>query len=153
MWRVLSVLMLCAALPAQAQSQAQIQAQDAGPLYDIPDVTRDVPLEGAALESLFQDKLHRGYYDFLAKPDGDYNFTEMMNADGTTLHERDGERAAGRWRIRANVVCFEYDDLGGGCFTLYQRGNCNYAYSIGARDFVAVTVADGKPPSCEPSLA
>ena len=130
-------------------------AQDAGPsgrLYEVPDPRSDTPLEGEALRALFQDRLHEGYYDFKIKPDGDYAFSEMMNADGTTLHIRDGVESAGRWRIMSNVVCFTYDDLSGGCFNLYQRGNCNYAYSIESRDFVAVTVADDEPPNCEPPV-
>ena len=145
-----ALLCAAAALPAQAQDDADPNAR---PLYDLPDPRTDLPLEGEALRELFDDKLHEGYYDYRAKPDGDFAFTEMMNSDGTTLHTRDGLASPGRWSIMSNVVCFRYEDLGGGCFNLYQRGNCNYAYSIESRDFVAVTVAGDEPPNCEPPVA
>ena len=138
---------------AQIADPPEPDAESGSPIYDVPGVSKDVPLEGDALEALFNDRLHRGYYDYLRKPDGEYSFSEMMNADGTTLHERDGVKSAGRWRAMSNVVCFTYDDLGGGCFNLYQRGNCYYAYSVSTRDFVAVTVMDDEKPNCEPPIA
>lgn len=136
---------LCA-LPAAAQDEGRAT-------YGAPDPAKELPLEGKALTALFQDVTHRGYYDYLRKPDGEYAFSERMNADGTTLHVRDGIESAGRWRAMANVVCFTYPDMGGGCFNLYQQGNCYYAFSVEARDFVAVMVADGDTPDCAPPVA
>ena len=121
--------------------------------YQIPDVTKTAPIEGEMLRGLFLDQMHRGYYNFLQKPDGDYGFSEMMNADGTTLHERDGVKSAGRWRVLSNLVCFTYDTLGGGCFTIYKQGNCNFAYSVDSRQFVAITIAGDDAPDCEPAIA
>ena len=145
-----AICFLALAGPATAQID---DTENESPIYDLPDVTTSVPLEGSDLKALFNDRLHRGYYDFLRKPDGDYAFSEMMNADGTTLHERDGEQSVGRWRAMSNVVCFSYEDMGGGCFNLYQQGNCYYAFSVDSRDFVAVTVMDEDIPNCAPPVA
>ena len=147
-----ALLIFITACAAPALSQTAEPEQNS-PIYDVPDVSQDIPLEGDALKALFDDRLHRGYYDYLREPDGDYAFSEMMNADGTTLHERDGIKSAGRWRAMSNVVCFSYDDIGGGCFNLYQQGNCYYAFSVESRDFVAVTVMDDATPNCEPPIA
>ena len=145
LWALL--LTLCATQTALAQDARE------SPIHGAPDVATELPLEGEALKAIFQDVLHRGYYDYLRKPDGDYAFSEQMNADGTTLHIRDGIESPGRWRALSTVVCFTYADMGGGCFNVYQRGTCYYAYSVEARDFVAVMVADGDEPNCEPPLA
>lgn len=121
--------------------------------YGPPDPNQELPLDGEALRALFIDRLHRGYYQ-----DGDWEtldpaFTERMHSDGGTVHERDEIVSKGTWRTRDNVVCFEYDNLRGGCFTMYQRGNCYYAFSAYTSELVAISVLDGEIPSCEPSVA
>ena len=130
-------------------------AQDGPSLdpYAPPDPSQELPLEGDELTALFMDRTHRGYYQARDWEDQDPAFTEVMNADGTTVHDRDGIVSNGTWRTRDNVVCFEYQDLSGGCFTIYQRGNCYYAMSAFTSTLVAVTVLDGETPSCEPALA
>lgn len=142
------------ALLAACTLAAPAMAQDDGGTdgSSIPDVTRDLPLEGDSLKALFQDKTHRGYYEYLSKPDGEFAFTERMNADGTTLHTRDGEDSVGRWAAMSNVVCFRYADMNGGCFNMYQQGNCFYAFSVESQQFIAVMVYDGETPDCEPPL-
>ncbi|MGB6231424.1 MAG: hypothetical protein WBF53_15020 [Litorimonas sp.] len=136
-----------AALPLTAASQPSDDP------YGAPDPAIDLPLEGEALTEIFIDRTHRGYYEVGDWDDADPAFSEVMNADGTTLHVRDGISSAGRWQTRSNVVCFTYDDLSGGCFNIYQRGNCYYALSAYDKALVAITVMDGDTPDCEPSYA
>ena len=137
--------------PAVAQSISPETPDNESPLQAPPDIKNKIPLEGDALLDILEDRTHTGYYEFLRVPDGEYAFTEHINADGTSLHIRDGIESRGRWKARANVVCFEYDDLNGGCFTIYKQGTCYYAYAISTKRFVAVLTLDNGPASCEPS--
>lgn len=121
--------------------------------YGPPDTTQQVPLEGDALTALFMDRTHRGYYEHRDWEDLEPAFTEQMKADGAAIHERDGVISTGTWQTRSNVVCFTYDDLNGGCFSIYQRGNCYYAMSAFTSELVAITVLDGDIPDCEPAYA
>jgi hypothetical protein len=121
--------------------------------YGPPDTSQELPLDGEALKALFMDRTHRGYYEIGDIENMDPAFTEEMKADGSTIHERDGIVSTGEWRTRNNVVCFTYDDLNGGCFSIYQRGNCYYAMSAFTSDLVAISVLDGETPDCEPSIA
>lgn len=133
--------------PARAQTVPPIDP------YSTPDPTQETPLDGDELTALFLDQTHRGYYQVDDWKDSAPAFTERMNADGTTVHLRDGIKAGGTWKTRQNVVCFTYDDLNGGCFNMYQRGNCYYAVSAFTSDLVAVTVIGDEAPDCEPSYA
>ncbi|WP_298912810.1 hypothetical protein [uncultured Algimonas sp.] len=144
------LLSFAAACLCVTTAVAQVEAIDP---YGPPDPAVEVPLEGEALTALFMDKTHRGYYQFGDWDDADPAFVERMNADGTTVHERDGVVSPGTWRARANVVCFAYEDLDGGCFNMYQRGNCYYAMSASSQTMIAVSVLDGETPDCEPSYA
>ncbi|MGB3455037.1 MAG: hypothetical protein WBG08_04760 [Litorimonas sp.] len=119
----------------------------------IPDPTLETPLEGEALELLFQDRTHRGYYQYGDWTDLEPAFTERMGADGSAVHDQDGVRSVGTWRVRHNVVCFEYTTLQGGCFNIFRKGTCNFAFSAMSRTLVAVTVLDEETPDCEPSIA
>lgn len=121
--------------------------------YGPPDTTQELPLDGEALTALFMDRTHRGYYEVGDWENLDPAFTEEMKANGSAIHERDGIVSTGQWRTRNNVVCFTYDDLNGGCFSIYQRGNCYYAMSAFTSDLVAISVLDGDIPDCEPSFA
>jgi hypothetical protein len=119
----------------------------------VPDFAVDLPLEGEALTDLFMDRTHRGYYQYGDWVDRDPAFTERMNADGTTLHIQDGEAISGTWRTYRNLVCFEYDELNGGCFRIYVSGTCHYAVSAYIDEIVAITVLEDETPNCEPSFA
>jgi len=121
--------------------------------YGPPDPSQELPLDGDALTALFMDRTHRGYYEVGDWENTDPAFTEQMKADGSAIHERDGVISSGQWRTKNNVVCFTYDDLNGGCFSIYQRGNCYYAMSAFSSDLVAISVLDGDIPDCEPSFA
>lgn len=133
-------------------SSAPAQTSEIDP-YGPPDTSQELPLDGEALTAIFMDRTHRGYYEIGDWEDLDPAFTEEMKADGTAIHERDGIVSTGQWRTRNNVVCFTYDDLNGGCFSFYQRGNCFYAMSAFTSDLVAISVLDGDIPDCEPSFA
>ncbi|GHA83611.1 hypothetical protein GCM10009069_03640 [Algimonas arctica] len=150
--RFLSVLFIgfCTAGTLANSALAQTTAIDP---YGPPDPTQELPLDGDALTALFMDRTHRGYYEYEDWETLDPAFTEEMKADGSTVHNRDGIISAGEWRTRNNVVCFTYNDLNGGCFSIYQRGNCYYALSAFTSDLVAISVIDGETPDCEPSIA
>lgn len=127
-------------------------ADDPGRL-EPPDIRTETPLEDEALLDILEGRTHRGYYEFLRKPDGEYAFTEHIYEDGTSLHIRDGVESRGTWRVMSNVVCFTYDDLTGGCFNIYQRANCYYPYALRSQTFVAVLTLDDEVARCEPSVA
>lgn len=131
---------------------AYAQSTEAIDPFGPPDPATELPLEGDALRALFMDRTHRGYYDYGDWVDADPAFTEAMNADGTTRHDHNGQIDLGTWRVRFNVVCFSYDTLDGGCFNIFQRGNCYYAMSAGTSELVAISVLDGETPDCEPSV-
>lgn len=118
-----------------------------------PDPKQELPLEGDALTAIFMNKLHRGYYEVGDWDTSDPAFSEDMRSDGSTVHIRDGLTSLGTWKTRENVVCFTYENLNGGCFNIYQRGNCYYAMSAFTHDLVAISVLDGETPDCEPSFA
>lgn len=138
---------LCAAIAQTSAAWAQTSEIDP---YGPPDPTQELPLDSEALMALFMDRTHRGYYEYKDWDTLDPAFTEEMKADGSAIHERDGIISEGQWRTRNNVVCFTYDDLNGGCFSIYQRGNCYYAMSAFTSDLVAISVLDGNTPDCEP---
>ncbi len=143
------VLLISIALlgsPALSQTSPSIDP------YSAPDPDLETPLDGDDLTALFLDQTHRGYYQADWENAGPA-FTERMNVDGTTIHVRDGVTTSGTWQTRENVVCFTYEDFNGGCFNMYQRGNCFYAVSAFTNDLVAVTVIGDETPDCEPSYA
>lgn len=119
----------------------------------LPDPSIELPLEGDELTALFRDRTHRGYYQYEEWIDREPAFTERMNADGTVVHNQDGVVSEGTWRARHNVVCFEYDDLFGGCFKIYKKGTCHFALSAYNNDVIAITVLDDEVADCEPSVA
>ncbi len=149
-----SLLCLVFAAPTLAQDAMPETPLDGAPdipdYLDVPDVSQELPLMDDALSAIFTGKTHRGYYDIYGVRNGENNFSEVMNEDGSTVHTRDGVVSKGRWRTKGPVVCFSYDDdLNGGCFSIYLRGNCHYAYSRSARAFIAVSVIDDAVPTCE----
>ena len=150
--RLLNFLLITLCAAGSYVSVAHAQTTEIDP-YGPPDTTQQLPLDGEALTALFMDRTHRGYYEVGDWEDLDPAFTEEMKADGTAIHERDGVVSVGQWRTRQNVVCFTYEDLNGGCFSIYQRGNCYYAMSAFTSELVAISVLDGDIPDCEPSFA
>lgn len=141
---VLSVAVASATLMASSVSWAQTSQ---------PDFQQELPLDGDALTEIFQGTLHRGYYEFENWDNQDPAFSEEMGEDGSAIHIRNGVRSTGEWRTQANVVCFTYENLNGGCFNIYQRGTCYYAVSAQYGDLVAITFLDGTQPDCEPAYA
>ena len=119
----------------------------------LPDPKTELPLAGDDLKAIFQDRTPRGYYQYDAWVEREPAFTERMNADGTAIHQQDGVTSIGTWRTRHNVVCFEYDDMMGGCFNVYKKGTCYFALSALSNDIVAITVLDDEIADCEPSFA
>ncbi len=119
----------------------------------LPDPNQEAALDGDALTALFTDRTHRGYYQYADWDTSEPAFTEVMKADGTTVHTRDGQATEGTWRTLGNVVCFDYAELSGGCFNMYEKGNCYFAFSALSDTLVAITVLDGESADCEPSIA
>ena len=138
-------------------------AQDAGPIV-LPDPSQDVPLGEAELLAAFTDRTHRGTYTFKRPKIETFAFEERTTADGRTVHRHGDKTDRGTWRVRANVICFDYEDWdarGGrhlACFNIFKQGNCFYHYGLrlgqpGMGGFTARTVHKGDEPDCEPPIA
>ncbi|MEL6687004.1 MAG: hypothetical protein AAFP97_05230 [Pseudomonadota bacterium] len=119
----------------------------------LPDPSQELPLEGNELRAIFTDRTHRGYYQYEDWETREPAFTERMNADGSAIHVQDGITSIGTWRARHNVVCFEYDDMTGGCFNIYKKGTCYFAIAAMTDQIIAITVLDDDVADCEPSFA
>ena len=125
----------------------------------LPNIAKDVPLDEDALIAAFSDKTHRGTYSFKRPNIDTFAFVETTTSDGRTVHKHGEATDTGTWRVRANVICFTYenwDSIGREtmhCFNIYQRGNCYYHYGLGAGgSFTARSVHDGETPDCEPAF-
>ena len=135
----------CRVQPVQRRTHARL-------FQFLPDPSQELPLEG--MNSLpFSQIAHRGYYQYEDWEEREPAFTERMNADGTAIHVQDGLTSVGTWRTRYNVVCFEYDNMNGGCFNIYKKGTCYFAMSAMMTEIIAITVMDDDVADCEPSLA
>ena len=151
---------LATALPAQADEPLQ---PDADGNY-LPDPRQDVPLNEADLLAAFTDKTHFGTYSFKRRDIDTFAFRETTTSDGRTVHVHGTKTDRGTWRVRANVICFDYEDwdAAGGrhlaCFNIFKRGNCYYHYGLrsgpmGRGSFTARSVHEGESPTCDPPIA
>ena len=155
---LLLALALACAGPAAAQ-----EADAPHPGSHLPDPRVDVPLDGAELSEAFTNRTHRGSYSFRRPNIGTFAFEETTTDDGRTVHVHGDKTDLGTWRVRANVICFVYEDWDSrsgqhtACFNIYKRGNCFYHYNlprgrVGAGRFTARSVHKGETPDCEPAM-
>jgi len=132
--------------------------------YDVrPDAAQ---ITGDALEEVFKGITHEGAYNFDTQGRPGIRFTERHFADGRIIYTENGESFKGRWAVTpGDTICYSYEEKmqgGGGCFRVYQLGNCYYFYSsyyIAREDEVnqdywtARTVTKGKRATCEDMIS
>jgi len=115
---------------------------------------------GEDLLDAFKGITHEGAYNFTREGTGTQFYTETHHDDGRTTYIEAGLKADGVWIIQRDDLCFIYknQDMTGGCFRVYQVGNCYYYYSRNIpqredeldRDYwTARSVAEGETPTCE----
>lgn len=153
LWLSLFVaICLAAGAPAHAQSQST----------DIrPNANRIV---GDALLSAFKGVTHEGAYRFTEDGKPQRFYQETTHDDGRTTYTEDGEAYPGVWIIMRDALCFTYktEKFQGGCFRVYQVGNCYYYYNNDIpeyyreldRDYwTARSTPSGEIANCEPGMS
>jgi len=135
-----------------------VSAAAVGPDEPYPDVETSEPISEAALRAAFTGKTHEGSYNFLTRDISTFAFEETTSSEGKIRHIQQNKVDTGRWEIRKNVICYDYDDpqLYQACFKMYVRGNCYYHYQVSVEGFpkfgfTARSVIKGETPKCEPS--
>lgn len=114
---VISLLCLCASFGiAHAQS-------DVGALSPVIDDDLLRAFSGTTMD---------GVYKMPRERSGTNLFTEMFNADGTTVYREGKINDTGAWIIAKNNICFSYNGpMAGGysCFRVFRAGTCYYSYA------------------------
>lgn len=135
-----------------------LQAHALGPDDSYPDIEHDTPLSEAELRTAFTGQTHIGSYNFLNRNITTFAFKETTTQDGKILHTQQGQTDTGKWNIKDNTICYDYDDpkLRKACFRMYVRGNCYYHFQVSVEGytkfgFTARSVIQGETPDCEPS--
>ena len=157
-----ALLALLCAPPTVAQDRPEPMQPNEDGDY-LPDPSQEMPLDEAQLIAAFTDKTHRGTYNFKRPEIDTFAFAERTTADGRTRHQHGDKVDVGTWRVRRNVICFEYEEWTEGsnhiaCFNIFRRGNCYYHYALRARGFgvggafTARSVHEGETPECEPAF-
>lgn len=152
---ILGVL-LVTGLNMTATAQTPMQPNANGDYF--PDPSQELPLNEAELMAAFSDKTHRGTYTFQRPNIDTFAFEETTTSDGRTRHIHGEAIDTGTWRVKANVICFRYENWEGGvhnaCFNIYKRGNCFYHYGLnsGLRggSFTARSYHAEDVPECDP---
>jgi hypothetical protein len=147
----LALIFLAALLPLQGHAVE--------PDESYPNVNLETALSSAELAAAFTGKTHRGSYNFLHNKITTFAFEETTRADGTVRHVQQDQVDTGTWSIKADTICFDYDNPGfvPACFEIYTRGNCYYHYQVSTNGvpqfgFTARSAIAGETPNCEPSL-
>ncbi len=159
------LVLLCLSAPAFAQADGAMVPNEDGDY--LPDTRQQEPLSEAELIEAFTDKTHLGTYNFQRRDIGTIAFEETTTADGRTIHRQGTKVDSGTWRVRANVICFEYEDFSQNgrrdlfCFNIYKVGNCYYHYGLGigrggfglrGGNFTARSVHAGETANCQPAF-
>ena len=150
-----AVILACVCL-GQPLAFAQSQTTDIR-----PNANR---LVGDDLLAAFEGVTHDGAYKFTDLGDPRRFYQETTHAMGRTSYSEVNRKTEGDWFIEDDALCFEYDrdEMTGGCFRVYQVGNCYYYYSdtlLMRRDeldqdyWTARSVRAGETPSCEPGVS
>jgi len=141
---LLGLTLVLAALPASAQ--------------DIPNLDR---LTGKYLYDAFIGQTMDGIYKRPRERSGTNEFTESFYADGSTYYREGKVTDDGRWRIKDDIICFNYSgELSGleSCFVVYSSGTCLYSYNprnvrngkpISTNAWTAKTLIRGDVSSCD----
>lgn len=124
-------------------------------------------LTGSALLSAYRGVTHKGTYAFLRDGTGTTHYTETTRADGTVEYKEGDLIAHGAWVPSQDSLCFRYksDYMSGGCFHVWQIGNCYYYYATNQIGFGAASpserpdtywtarsVKSGETPDCDPEI-
>lgn len=121
-------------------------------------------LTAKQIRNIFSGTKMDGAYNFGRNGKAQSFYKEMHNHDGTLVYEEDGSVEPGRWFIRKDALCFMYpsNQLGGGCFRVYQVKNCYYFYTTSRRQvagengrpyWTARSVVQGERAGCERAIS
>jgi len=143
---------LCLTTPTFAQSQTT----------DIRPNAKQVI--GDKLLAAFKGHTHDGAYNFNFEGVAGASYQETHNDDGSVVYKEDGDVFHGVWIIQREKLCFRYarNDLGGGCFRVYQVKNCYYFYSdrlpqhdneLDQTYWTARSVHKGQEPECVAAIS
>lgn len=105
---------------------AAAQSQD----YDVRPLAGQVT--GDDLLAAFKGITHEGAYNFDIGGRPGMRYIERHAADGGVVYTEKGQSLKGQWTVTPrDTVCYTYesDEIGGGCFRVYQLGSCYYFYS------------------------
>ena len=157
--RRLAYVLIFTLFAGQLSVTGAAQSQD----YDVRSQAKRVT--GKALTLTFEGLIHEGAYNFDAKGNpGDY-FTEQHFANGGIRYKQQDVDITGQWTITpSDKICYSYDspELDGGCFKVYQIGNCYYFYSsyravdeslLNDSYWTARTVKKGDRATCEQMIS
>lgn len=117
-------LTLFASFAGAATVHAQSQNYDVRP--------EAAQVKGKALTAAFKGVTHAGAYNFDARGHPGARYEERHKPDGHISYSERGQFIKGRWAVsNSDTICYSYDTdiIGGGCFRVYQLGNCYYFYS------------------------
>ena len=153
---MLRLFVIVIALGLSANAWAQSQKTDIR-----PNANRVV---GDALLNSFMGVTHEGAYNFTDDGEPTRYYAETHHKSGKTTYIEGDINTVGAWIIRKEVLCFVYPDIdmSGGCFRVYQVGNCYYYYNDAIPEFddeldrnywTARSVKRGERPNCEPNVS
>ena len=156
--RIFIFTLLTLTMQAQLTPASFAQSQD----YDVrPEAAR---LMGDALQSSFTGMTHTGAYNFNPRGEPGNRYTEWHSEDGAIIYREGKLLAKGRWAVRNDMICYDYDSniLGSGCFRVYKLGSCHYFYSsslLARKDalstdyWTARSVHKGQRATCEDMIS
>ncbi len=121
-------------------------------------------LMGDALLEAFKGVTHDGAYNFDPNGDPGRFYKETHHETGEVTYSEGEQTTGGAWIIRKDIMCYVYPPtaMPGGCFRVYQVGNCYYFYNDGIPEFsdeldrdywTARSVKQGQRPDCGPGIS
>lgn len=116
------------------------------------------------LRETFSDATFDGAYGFARNGKARSFYVENHKPDGTVTYTEDGLTMAGTWKVTGDSLCFTYesDQMSGGCFRVYEVGNCLYFYSSSIPQvydmtdriqWIARAVRMGETPQCDAPMS
>jgi len=122
------VVAISAASLSFAQDTPEFRAEPI--LHDfVPDPERLELVTGDELAAKYPGKTIAGIYDVTRHDDQRY--VETLRKDGRISYRERNFKSEGEWFVRANNLCFVYDEQPGRehCFYEFRYGDCVIAYS------------------------
>jgi len=121
-------------------------------------------LQGDDLLKAFLGKTYEGAYNFSAEGEPRRFYEEVHHQDSRVTYSEHGESFAGAWTLARDTICYQYrsDTMSGGCFRVYQVGNCYYFYNsarperpyeLGENYWTARSTQAGEIADCEPAVS